>query len=247
MVTARELRSAPSETKWSDKKHGCTWPNTMRSGNLWACSARWSSPMEPSGTWHADTAQTYLQYLMLHACLCTVCFVFCYTSCCFYAFFRTNPLTRCHSVSSLFSAIFVFQKSYKGNILGIGWNKSRSSCFFRHETESKAETGEPGASHTIGRRGQPLARATRWWGHLAHNLTPPFRLYILLDGKTLSRPINFLENILQAAAVIYARSGGCRSSSRHPTGEGNHHRRPSSSPCLLPKWCVSSLPWTTDP
>jgi hypothetical protein len=47
--------------------------------------------------------------------------------------------------------------------------------------------------------------------------------------------INFLENILQAAAVVNARSGGSRSSSRHPTGEGNHHRRPSSSPCLPPE------------
>jgi hypothetical protein len=45
-------------------------------------------------------------------------------------------------------------------------------------------------------------------------------------------PINFLENILQAAAVIDTRSGGSRSSSRHPAREGNHHRRPSSSPCL---------------
>jgi hypothetical protein len=44
--------------------------------------------------------------------------------------------------------------------------------------------GEPGASHTIGWRGQPLARATRWWGHLAHLQTLPFRLYILLDEKT---------------------------------------------------------------
>jgi hypothetical protein len=35
----------------------------------------------------------------------------------FYAFFETNLLTRCHSASSLFSAVFVFQKSYTGNIL----------------------------------------------------------------------------------------------------------------------------------
>jgi hypothetical protein len=49
------------------------------------------------------------------------------------------------------------------------------------------------------------------------------------------RPISFLENILQAAAVVDARSGGSRSSSRHPAREGNHHRRPSSSPCLPPK------------
>jgi hypothetical protein len=48
-------------------------------------------------------------------------------------------------------------------------------------------------------------------------------------------PINFLENILQAATVVDARSGGFRSSSRHPAGEGNHHQRPSSSPCLPPE------------
>jgi hypothetical protein len=39
---------------------------------------------------------------MLHACLCTICFVFCYTSWRFYVFFETNLLTRCHSASSLF-------------------------------------------------------------------------------------------------------------------------------------------------
>jgi hypothetical protein len=49
---------------------------------------------------------------------------FCYTSWRFYAFSGTNLLTRCHSASSLFSTIFVFQKSYTGNILRIGRNKS---------------------------------------------------------------------------------------------------------------------------
>jgi hypothetical protein len=44
--------------------------------------------------------------------------------------------------------------------------------------------------------------------------------------------IKFSENILQAAAVVDGRSGGSRSSSWHPAGEGNHHQRPSSSPCL---------------
>jgi hypothetical protein len=33
----------------------------------------------------------------------------------FLCIFGTNLLTRCHSVSSLFSAVFVFQKSYTGN------------------------------------------------------------------------------------------------------------------------------------
>jgi hypothetical protein len=57
----------------------------------------------------------------------------------------------------------------------------------------------------------------------------------------------FPENILQATAVVVLRSGGSRSSFRHPAREWNHHRRPSSSPCQPPEWCVSSLPWTTGP
>jgi hypothetical protein len=65
--------------------------------------------------------------------------------------------------------------------------------------------------------------------------------------ESLKDPINFPWNILQAAAIINARSGGSKSSSRHPTEEGNHRRRPSLSPCLPPKWWVSSLPWTTGP
>jgi hypothetical protein len=63
--------------------------------------------------------------------------------------------------------------------------------------------------------------------------------------ENLKGPINFPRNILQAAAIIDARSGGSRSSSQHPAGEGNHRWRTSSSPCLPPEWCVSSLPWTT--
>jgi hypothetical protein len=67
---------------------------------------------------------------MLHACSHTICLVFCYTLCRFYAFSGTNLLTRCHSATFLFSAVFVFQKSYTGNILGIGRNKSRTSRYF---------------------------------------------------------------------------------------------------------------------
>jgi hypothetical protein len=60
---------------------------------------------------------TFLCSMLVHAPF-ALCFV--YTSWRFYAFSGTNLLTRCHNASSLFSAIFVFQKSYTGNILGIG-------------------------------------------------------------------------------------------------------------------------------
>jgi hypothetical protein len=59
--------------------------------------------------------------------------------------------------------------------------------------------------------------------------------------------INCPQNLLQAAANIDARSGEYRSSFRHPAGEGNPCRRPSSLPWSPLEWCVSSLPWTRGP
>jgi hypothetical protein len=176
---------------------------------------------------------------MLHACLCTICFVFCYTLWRLYAFSGTNLLMRCHSASSLFSSHFCVSKKlhrkYSRN-----WMKQKPKFLFfpTWDGVQSRDGGGPGASHTIG---------CRWWGHLAHLPTPPFHLYILLSEENLNHLINFPQNILQAAIVIDARSGGSRSSSRHPAGEGNHHQRPSSSPCLPPEWCVGSLPWTTGP
>jgi hypothetical protein len=59
--------------------------------------------------------------------------------------------------------------------------------------------------------------------------------------------IAFPWNILQAAAVAVARLGGSRSSFRHPAGEGNPCRRPSTPPWSPLEWSVSSLPRTTGP
>jgi hypothetical protein len=96
---------------------------------------------------------------MLHACSYTICLVFYYTLWRFYVFSGTNLLTRCHSVSFLFSAVFVFQKSYTGNILGIRRNKSRTSYYLTKLPEDRRGDGEgPRAGHIVGRRSQPLAR-----------------------------------------------------------------------------------------
>jgi hypothetical protein len=166
----------------------------------------------------------------------------------FMHFSGTNILTRCHGASSLFSDVFVFQKSYTGNILGIGRNKKLKFLFFPiWDGVQSRDGGRPEGGHTPPQCGSPPCRAGDWCGPLVHLLTSPFRLYILLDEKTLRTRSNFLEHILQATTIIDVRSGGSRSSSRHPAGEGNHHRRPPSSPCLPPEWCVISLPWTTGP
>jgi hypothetical protein len=63
--------------------------------------------------------------------------------------------------------------------------KPKFLFFLTRDGVQSRDRGEPGASYTIGWRGPAHGRATRWWGHLAHLLTPPFRLCILLDGKTL--------------------------------------------------------------
>jgi hypothetical protein len=97
--------------------------------------------------------------LFIHHLLCVF-----YTSWRFYAFSRINLLTRCHSASSLFSAIFMFQKSYTGNILKIGRNKSQSSYFSRSVTESKAKTeGSQEAATPPHGTGHPRPRQGLVW------------------------------------------------------------------------------------
>jgi hypothetical protein len=96
---------------------------------------------------------------MLHACFYTISLVFRYTLWHFYAFSGTNLLTSRHSASSLFSAIFVFQKSYTGNILRIGRNQSQSPRILPKLPENQRGVGVgPRGAHTPGRHGQGLGR-----------------------------------------------------------------------------------------
>jgi hypothetical protein len=104
-------------------------------------------------------------------------------------------------------------------------------------------------------KGQPhhrVAQATPWpRNQVVWPPGPPLDIALppinSLRRENPKETNTFQENILQAAAVVVPRSGGSRSSSRHPVGEGNHHQRPSSSPCQPSDWCVSSLPWTMGP
>jgi hypothetical protein len=68
------------------------------------------------------------------------------------------------------------------------WTKQKPKFLFfpKRDGVQSWDGGGPWAAHTMGWRRPAPGRATRWWGHLAHLLTPPFRLYIPLDGKTLS-------------------------------------------------------------
>jgi hypothetical protein len=184
---------------------------------------------------------------MLHACLYIICFGFCYTSWCFYAFSRTNLLTRCHSASSLFSAVFCFRKATQEIFLELDETKVKVPIFPEAWQSPKLRRrGTRGQAHHRVARPSPWPRHQVVWPPGPPPDTALLPIYSP-RRENLRGPINFPQNILQAAAIVDARLGGSGSSSRHPTGEGNHHRSPSSSPCLPPKWCASSLPWTTGP
>jgi hypothetical protein len=94
--------------------------------------------------------------------------------------------------------------------------------------------GTRGQAHHRVARPNPWPRHQVVWppGPPPDAALPP--IYSPRRGKP-KRPDQFPQNILQAAAVVDARSGGSRSSSRYPVGEGNHHHRPSSSSCLPPE------------
>jgi hypothetical protein len=67
------------------------------------------------------------------------------------------------------------------------WTKQKLKFLFfpiRDGVQSR-DGGGPEGSRTIGWHGPPHGRATRWCGPLVHPLTSPFRLYILLNEKTL--------------------------------------------------------------
>jgi hypothetical protein len=117
------------------------------------------------------------------------------------------------------------------------WTKQKPNLLFFQNISRSTKQRRRGA------RTWPHPRATRAKPSPRHQgVSPPGPLpdaalppiYSPLQEKP-KRPIIFPQNLLQAAAVIDTRSGGSKSSSRHPAGEGNPCRRPSSSPWSPPE------------
>jgi hypothetical protein len=156
--------------------------------------------------------------------------VLCYTSWRFYAFSGTNLLIRCHSASSLFSVVFVFQKSSIGNILGIGETKAKPSIFTKLPRSPKIRwRGARSQAHPRAARPSPWPRHQGVRPAGPPSDAPLSPIYSPRREKPKGG-IAFPRNILQAAAVIVTRLGGSRSSSWHPAEEGNPCRRPSPPP-----------------
>jgi hypothetical protein len=173
--------------------------------------------------------------------------VFCYTSWRFYAFSKTNLLTRCHSASYLFFNVLCFRKVTHEIFSELDETKAEPPIFYQSFAKTEMRwRGARSQAHHQGARPSPWPCPPMVWppGPTSDDALSPIK------SPRWEKPkgrVAFPQNILQATPVIETRSGGSRSSSRHPAGEGNPWRRPSPPPWLPPEWCVSSLPWTMGP
>jgi hypothetical protein len=114
--------------------------------------------------------------LKLHACFTPIALCFVYTSCIFYAFSRTNLLTRCHSASSYFLLFLCFRKVTQEILSELDETKAEVPIYLTRRRSSKERRRGPEGSRTIGWHGPPPGRTTRWCGPLVHALTSPFLL-----------------------------------------------------------------------
>src|SRR4051812_41676133 len=62
---------------------------------------------------------------MFHACLVSTLLCLIYTLRCFYMFFWSNLLTKCHSASCLFSSVFGSRKGRKSIFSELGGTKAK--------------------------------------------------------------------------------------------------------------------------
>jgi hypothetical protein len=69
----------------------------------------------------------------------------------------------------------------------LNWMKQKPKFLFfpKRDGVQSRDGGGPGGGRTTTWRGPPPDHARAWCGPLVHLLTPPFRLYIPLDEKTL--------------------------------------------------------------
>ena len=152
----------------------------------------------------------------------------------FYAFSRTNLLTRCHSASSLFSAVFHFRnprKEISSESDEINYTVNKRSR--RSWSPEGAWGGDPRASrHTWARPKVGLRRAMARGPHLAPDVplspinsqrskNPNTKAHI--PRKVLSRP---------SSSISDRRSSGALPGT---LPEGRSSPEASTSPCLPPE------------
>ena len=102
---------------------------------------------------------------MFHAYIIPLATCFIYTFISFYAFSGTNLLTRCHSASCLFSAVFGFRKVVKEIFSELDKRNVKVLIFLRRfqNTEEETEEDPEGPTPPPG-AGPPWPREHGVWG-----------------------------------------------------------------------------------
>jgi hypothetical protein len=85
----------------------------------------------------------------------------------------------------VFCYFCVLEKLHKKYSQNCTKQKLKFLFFLTQDGVQSRDGGGPEGSRTIGWRGPPPGRATRWCRPLVNHLALPFCLYILLDDKTL--------------------------------------------------------------
>jgi hypothetical protein len=118
---------------------------------------------------------------MLHACFTPIALYFVYTSWCFYAFFGTNLLTRCHRASFYFLLFLCFRKVAQEIFSKLDKMKPEVSIFSDTRRSLK----------------QRRRTARRWPHHLVAQVHPWPRHHLvwapLVPSNIAHPPINSLQ------------------------------------------------------
>ena len=159
---------------------------------------------------------------MLVLCIIVTCFICIIYH--FYAFSGTNLLTRCHSASSLFSAVFGFRKSIKEIFSELDETKDIVNNITRRSRSPKGSRSRPtrGPRHTRARPRVGPRPPMAWWPPSATDAasspiySPRRENPITVDHiprKVPSRPSSSISD-RGSSDVLPA-----------PCRRGNHHRR----------------------
>jgi hypothetical protein len=177
---------------------------------------------------------------MLHACFTPIALCFVYTSWRFYAFFGTNLLTRCHSVSSCFLLFLCFRKVTQEIFLELDKTKLEVPIFpdTRRSPKKRWRRARRWPHHLVVRVHPWLCHHLVWapWCPL----TSPLRLYKASDAKTLDKSM-FFQIKFHSAAAVAKEIWGIEVSVLAPCQDGELPPEPppstpppSSSPLLSP-------------
>ena len=117
-----------------------------------------------------------------------------------------------------------------------------SVLFLRNEARARrGARGSKPRGQTRPRRGQPRARAWGVSGPTKSTPTPPLRPYIIRREETL-RAREEIHEELRSRRQRRTHLGGFWKLFPAPCRRENWSPEASTSPCLPPRWCVSSPP-----